>query len=91
MNDRFIMPLSSVMKRISGQYKHIMMLRVSFEDIKNISQRVDELESFLRMRHNLADDQDSDFMIISPDMIMKFFFAVSGAIMVFIGIMTLLT
>lgn len=91
MNDRFIMPMSSVMKRISGQYKYIMLLRVSFEDIKNISQRVDELESFLRMRHNLADDQDSDFLIVSPDMIMKFFLAISGAIMVFIGIMTLLT
>ncbi|QAR33111.1 FtsX-like permease family protein [Geovibrio thiophilus] len=91
MNDRFIMPMSSVMKRISGQYKHIMMLRVSFEDIGNLKQRAEELESFLRMRHNIADDQDSDFMIISPDMIMKFFLAVSGAIMVFIGIMTLLT
>lgn len=91
MNDRFIMPMSAVMKRISGQYKHIMMLRVSFEDMGNLKQRAEELENFLRMRHNIADDQDSDFMIISPDMIMKFFFAVSGAIMVFIGIMTLLT
>lgn len=91
MNDRFIIPMSSMMKRISGQYKYVRLLRVSFEDVKNLSQRVEELESFLRMRHNIPDDEESDFMIISPEMIMKFFFAVSGAIMIFIGIMTLLT
>jgi putative ABC transport system permease protein len=91
MNDRVVMPMSTVMKRLAGQYKYVTMVRVSFEDVKNVGQRAKELESFLRMRHNLADDQDSDFMVVSPDMIMKFFMAVSGAIVMFIGIMTVLT
>jgi len=90
VNDKILMPLTSLSKYILKEYKYVRIIRVRFEDIKNLSSRIEELKSFLRRQHNLGPEIDDDFVIISPKEILKFFFTIVGSLVIFLIVITIM-
>jgi len=91
LDDRIIMPLSSVMRKIQNETKYISALRVRFIDQENLYKRADELRAFLRYRHRIPDGQPDDFRIVTPKEITKLLVALTGSLVIFLGIVGLIS
>lgn len=91
INDRVILPITVLSKFITKEYKYITAMRIRFEDVNNLDNRIEELRQFLRYRHNLGEGADDDFTIVGPGDILKFFVAIGGALIAFLVIITLIT
>ncbi len=86
LDDRIIMPITTLMRKLENETKYVSALRVRFYDQANLYTYLEELRSFLRKRHNLPDEEPDDFRIISPREITKFLVALTGSLVVFLGI-----
>ncbi len=86
IDDRIVMPITTVMKKLQREEKHVNMIRVRFEDQENLESRVEELKLFLREIHGIPSDQPDDFRIFSPKDIIRFLVALTGSLVAFIGI-----
>lgn len=86
LDDRIIMPISTVMRKLQNETKYVSAFRIRFFDQENLYSYVDEMRSFLRQRHRLPPEVPDDFTIISPKEIVKFLVALTGSLVVFLGI-----
>lgn len=86
LDDRLIMPLTTVMRKIQNETKYVSAFRVRFIDQENLYNHADELRTFLRLRHNLPVTDPDDFRIITPKEIVKFLVALTGSLVTFLGI-----
>ncbi len=86
LDNRIVMPISTVMKKIQNEKKYVSMIRVRFENQKDMDYHIDTLIQFLRKRHNLNKGEPDDFFIVSPKEIIKFLVALTGSLILFIGI-----
>jgi putative ABC transport system permease protein len=86
LDDRVVMPISTVMRKMQNETKYVSVFRARFTDQKRIDYYQNEVRSLLRQRHRTADDEPDDFRIISPKEIIKFLVALTGSLVVFIGI-----
>lgn len=86
LDDRIIMPISTVMRKLQNETKYVSAFRIRFFDQENLYSYVDEMRSFLRQRHRLPPEEPDDFTIISPKEIVKFLVALTGSLVVFLGI-----
>jgi putative ABC transport system permease protein len=86
IDDRIVMPITTVMKKLQRGEEHVNMIRVRFEDQENLESRVEELKLFLREIHGIPSDQPDDFRIFSPKDIIRFLVALTGSLVAFIGI-----
>ncbi|MEO5355881.1 MAG: ABC transporter permease [Nitrospirae bacterium YQR-1] len=86
LNDRVIMPISTVMRKLLNESRYVSVIKVRFEDQENLKYHISELREFLRSRHGLKEDEDDDFKIVSADEIISFLVALTGSLVVFLGI-----
>jgi putative ABC transport system permease protein len=86
LDDRIILPITTVMRKLQNETQYVSALRVRFLDQKNLSYYVEELRSFLRNRHGIPPGDPDDFTIISPKEIIKFLVALTGSLVTFLGI-----
>jgi len=86
LDDRLVMPITTVMGKIKNERQYISAFRVRFLDQDRLSERTRELQSFLRERHGTPDGQPDDFRVISPTEIITFLVALTGSLVVFLGI-----
>ena len=86
MDDRLVMPISTVMKKMQNEAKYVSAIRMRFVDQSKINQYEEEVRSFLRLRHGVLAGQPDDFRVISPKEIIKFLVALTGSLVVFLGI-----
>ncbi len=86
LDDRVIMPYTTVMRKIQNESTYIAAMRVRISDQKNLDFYVEDLRLFLRERHRLQPDDPDDFRIISPKEIIKFLVALTGSLVAFLGI-----
>ena len=86
LDDRIILPITTVMRKLQNETQYVSALRVRFLDQKNLSYYVEELRSFLRNRHRIPPEDPDDFTIISPKEIIKFLVALTGSLVTFLGI-----
>jgi len=86
LDDRIIMPISTVMRKLQNETQYVSAFRIRFFDQENLYGYVDEMRSFLRQRHRLPAEEPDDFTIISPKEIVKFLVALTGSLVVFLGI-----
>lgn len=86
LDDRIVIPITTLMRKLQNETKYVSALRVRFHDQKNIYNYADELKSFLRKRHGISAEEPDDFTIISPREIVKFLVALTGSLVVFLGI-----
>jgi putative ABC transport system permease protein len=91
LDDRIIMPITTVMRKLQNETKYISAMRVRFQDRENLYLYVEELRSFLRERHRLNPGETDDFRIISPREIIKFLVALTGTLVAFLGVTGLIS
>ena len=91
LDNRVVMPITTVMKKLQNESKYIAVMRVRFEDVENIDLRMTELKEFLRMRHRLPDGESDDFQVFSSKDIIKFLVALTGSLIVFVGIVGIIS
>lgn len=86
LDDRLVMPITTVMGKIKNEREYISAFRVRFLDQDRLSEHTEELRAFLRERHGTPDGQPDDFRVISPTEIITFLVALTGSLVVFLGI-----
>jgi putative ABC transport system permease protein len=86
LDDRIVLPLSTVMRKLQNETKYISTFRIRFTDQENLYSRAEELRLFLRQRHGLKEGEPDDFRMISPKEIVKFLVALTGSLVIFLGI-----
>src|SRR4030042_561916 len=91
MDNRVVMPITTVMKKFQNEPKYVQALRVRFEAQENLDIRVEELKGFLRVRHRLPDSEPNDFTIFSPKDIIRFLVALTGSLVAFVGIVGIIS
>lgn len=91
LDNRVVMPLSTVMKKLQNEAKYVSFIRVRFEDQENLDYRIEELKAFLRAQHRLPDGESDDFQIFSPKDIVKFLVALTGSLIAFVGIVGIIS
>lgn len=91
LDNRVVMPISTVMKKIQHETKYVAALRVRFEDQENVDRRVEELKNFLRAEHRIPDGESNDFQIFSSKDIIKFLVALTGSLVAFVGIVGIIS
>jgi putative ABC transport system permease protein len=91
IDNRVVMPLTTVMRKLQNESKYISFLRVRFADQENLERRVEELKTFLRDRHRIIEGISDDFQIFSSKDIIKFLVALTGSLVVFVGIVGIIS
>jgi len=91
LDDRIVMPITTAMKKILNEKDRVQAVRMRFVDATRMEHFEAEVRAFLRKRHGLQERQPDDFRIVSPKEIIKFLVALTGSLVVFIGITGLLS
>ncbi|MBF0316802.1 MAG: ABC transporter permease [Nitrospirae bacterium] len=86
INDRIIMPITTVMRKLQNESRYVTMVKLRFRDAQYLKSWIEQLRQFLRQRHRIKFDQGDDFTIVSPDEIIRFLVAFTGSLVVFLGI-----
>lgn len=86
LDDRIVIPISTLMRKLQNETKYVAGFRIRFADQENLYYYVEDLRSFLRERHSLPKEEPDDFTIISPKEIIKFLVALTGSLVIFLGI-----
>jgi putative ABC transport system permease protein len=84
IDDRVIMPLTTVMSRIANEKRYLGMMRLKTN--RDIDKTVEDVRTVLRNNHGLRGTADDDFTIRSSKDIMKFVTVISGQLFLFLGI-----
>lgn len=86
VDDRLIMPITTLTQRYNLERKYFRGLRVKFLEPELMEDHLASLKSLLRHLHKLGDDMPDDFTVISASEVLKFLTMITGGIMVFLGI-----
>jgi putative ABC transport system permease protein len=86
IDDRLIMPITTLTQRFNLNRKYFRGLRVKFRDPGSIDASKDNLRALLRHLHNLSPTDNDDFTIISASEILKFLTAFTGGLVAFLGL-----
>lgn len=86
LDNRLIMPITTVMKKLQNEKRYVSAFRVRFVDQDNLNHYAAELTRFLRQRHRIPDGEQDDFRIISPKEIIRFLVALTGSLVLFLGV-----
>jgi len=91
LDDRIILPISTVMRKLQNETKYVSSFRIRFADQENLYSHLEEVRSFLRQRHKLPENEPDDFRIVSPKEIVNFLVALTGSLVIFLGITGVIT
>ena len=86
IDDRIIMPITTLTQRFNLDRKYFRGLRVKFRDPRSIDASKDNLRALLRHLHNLSPTDNDDFTILSASEILKFLTAFTGGLVAFLGL-----
>lgn len=84
IDDRVIMPLTTVMSRIANEKRYLGMMRLKTS--RDIDKTVEDVRTVLRNNHGLRGTAEDDFTIRSSKDIMKFVTVISGQLFLFLGL-----
>ncbi|MEJ5349747.1 MAG: ABC transporter permease [Desulfosoma sp.] len=91
LDDRIVMPITTLMKKVINEKDRVQAVRMRFVNPKRMEHFEAEVRQFMRKRHQLQEGQPDDFRIVSPREIVKFLVALTGSLVIFIGITGLLS
>jgi len=86
VDNRIIIPLSTLVQRYNMNRKYFRALRVKFVEPDYMAAHTENLRSLLRHQHRLAPEEDDDFSIVTADEILKFLAFFKGGLTVFLGV-----
>ncbi|HDD35552.1 MAG TPA: FtsX-like permease family protein, partial [Candidatus Desulfofervidus auxilii] len=83
LDDRIIMPLTTVMSRFLNENKYINLIRVRTHiDLKQTTENIRKL---LRFLHKLGPAQEDDFRMFGAQEVLQFLKVLSGSLILFLG------
>lgn len=86
VDDRLIIPLTTLTQRFNLDRNYYQALRVKFYEPDYMAAHTENLRSLLRHLHGLQPGQPDDFSIITADEILKFLSMLTGSLVVFLGV-----
>jgi putative ABC transport system permease protein len=86
VDDRLIMPISTLTQRFNLDRNYFRGLRVRFHDPDLIEAHMENLRALLRHEHKLGPTIPDDFTIMSASEILKFLTAFTGGLVAFLGV-----
>ena len=86
VDDRAIIPLTTLTKRFNMNRKYFRAVRVKYHDAENMKGKAENLRSFLRHLHGLSGNAKDDFTIMTADEILKFLSMLKGGLVAFLGV-----
>ncbi|WP_027185978.1 ABC transporter permease [Desulfovibrio inopinatus] len=86
VDDRMVIPLTTLTQRFNMDRQYFRALRVKFYDPSRMADHVENLRALLRHNHHLQDGEDDDFTILTAQEILKFLTMFTGGLVVFLGI-----
>ncbi|WP_319583705.1 ABC transporter permease [uncultured Pseudodesulfovibrio sp.] len=86
VDNRIIVPLSTLVQRYNLDRKYFRALRVKFVEADYMDAHTENLRSLLRYLHHLAPEEDDDFSIITANEILKFLAFFKGGLTLFLGV-----
>jgi len=86
VDDRVIIPISTLTQRFNLDRQYFRALRVKFRDPENMKFHVANLRSLLRDQHKLAPGDKDDFSILTADEVLKFLSMFKGGLVLFLGV-----
>jgi len=84
LDDRIIMPITTVMKKMLNERKYIGAIRARF--IGDLTSRINDVNTLLRERHNLKGEMPNDFTIRTAEDAKQFLLVLQGTLVLFLGI-----
>lgn len=86
IDDRVIMPITTLTQRFNMDRKYVRALRVKFSDPENMAFHRENLRSLLRNLHRLEEGENDDFTVLTADEILKFISMFKGGLVAFLGV-----
>ncbi len=83
VDDRVIMPLTTVTSRIVNEKRYLSMVRVKTN--RDLDGTIEDIRAILRASHGLKGNLDDDFTIRSSKDILAFVTVISGSLLLFLG------
>ncbi|WP_456464691.1 ABC transporter permease [Persephonella sp.] len=91
LDDRILMPYTTVMSKINRDLKYINSIRIRFEKGSDVEKLVEKVRQILRQNHHLRPDQPDDFFILSPTEIIRFLVNLTGTLVLFLGLSSVIS
>lgn len=86
LDDRVIIPLTTMVQRFGVDRRYFRALRIKFHDAEHMEDNIINLESLLRHLHGLREGEPNDFTILSAAEVQKFLAMIKGGLTIFLGI-----
>jgi len=86
IDERMIVPISTLTQRFNMDRKYFRALRVKFHNPEHMAAHVENLRSLLRHQHGLTGDAPDDFTLLTADQILQFISMLKGSLVAFLGI-----
>lgn len=86
VDDRVVIPLTTLTQRFNLDRKYFRALRVKFHSPELMDSHVENLRSLLRHLHRIAADQPDDFTLLTADQVLQFLAMLRGGLVVFLGL-----
>lgn len=83
IDDRIIMPFTTVTTRLANDKRYLGMIRLKTD--RDPEKTIEDVRRVLRANHGLQDSADDDFTIRSSKDIMAFVTVISGSLFLFLG------
>lgn len=83
IDDRVIMPLTTVTSRIVNEKRYLSMVRLKTH--RDLDKTIEDVRAVLRANHGLKGNLDDDFTIRSSKDILAFVTVISGSLLLFLG------
>ncbi|MCX7857567.1 MAG: ABC transporter permease [Deltaproteobacteria bacterium] len=83
LDDRIIMPLSTVIERLSKEKKYLSMFRLKTS--RDPESTIEDIRKVLRDNHRIREGEEEDFTIRSSKDIFNFVSVISGSLFLFLG------
>lgn len=86
VDNRIIIPLSTLMQRYNLQRQYFRALRVKFLEQDYMAAHTENLRSLLRHQHHLQPGEDDDFTILTAQEVLQFLSMFKGGLTIFLGV-----
>lgn len=86
IDNRVILPITTLTNRFHLDRKYFRALRIKFRDAERILDHAENVRLLLRANHKLQPEQDDDFTVLTADEILKFLAMFKGGLLVFLGV-----
>ena len=83
MDDRVIMPLTTVMGRLSNEKRFLSMIRLKTN--RDVDATIEDVKMVLRNNHGIPEGSEDNFMTRSSKDILQFVSVISGSLFLFLG------